>query len=195
MTGQRFTAVLEGVPTGGAGIRLPFDPKAELGKTRAPVRVSIGAHPPFSTTVMVYSGVGWVGLRKGQVTDMSLHPGDQVEVIVELDDSPREVEVPEELAAALGADPEARAAFERLPFSHRREYVNWVAEAKRPATKADRAAKTVQRLKEAARSARLSRGRSCLGRGGAVVPGDPDQCPEAGRILGDVIRGVGTPFG
>jgi hypothetical protein len=148
MTGQRFTAVLEGVPAGGAGVRLPFDPKAELGKARAPVRVSIGAHPPFTTTVMVYSGVPWVGLRKGQVAEMGLHPGDQVEVLVELGDTPREVDVPEELAAALGADPDASAAFERLSFTHRREYTKWIAEAKRPATKADRAAKAVQRLKD-----------------------------------------------
>ena len=149
MTGQRFTAALEGVPAGGAGVRLPFDPREEFGKARAPVRVSIGAHPPFITTVMVYSGVAWVGLRKGQVAEMSLNPGDQVDVLVELDDAPREVEVPDELAAALGADPDARAAFERLSFTHRKEYAKWVAEAKRPATKADRAAKTLQRLKDA----------------------------------------------
>src|SRR5258708_11251898 len=76
MTGQRFTAAVEGVPAGGAGVRLPFDPKEEFGKARAPVRVSIGAHPPFITTVMGYSGVAWVGLRKGQVAERSLNPGD-----------------------------------------------------------------------------------------------------------------------
>jgi Bacteriocin-protection, YdeI or OmpD-Associated/Domain of unknown function (DUF1905) len=145
MTGQRFTAALEGVPTGGAGVRLPFDPKQEFGKARAPVRVSVGAHPPFVTTVMVYSGVAWVGLRKGQVAEMSLCPGDQV------DDAPREVEVPDELTAALGGDPDASAAFERLSFTHRREYAKWVAEAKRPATRADRAAKALQRLKDTAK--------------------------------------------
>ncbi len=149
MTGQRFTAAVEGVPAGGAGVRLPFDPKEEFGKARAPVRVSIGAHPPFITTVMVYSGVAWVGLRKGQVAEMSLNPGDQVDVVVDLDDTPREVEVPDELTAALGADADARAAFERLSFTHRKEYAQWVAEAERPATRADRAAKTLQRLKDA----------------------------------------------
>jgi hypothetical protein len=151
MTGRRFTAALEGVPTGGAGVRLPFDPKEEFGKARAPVRVSIGARPPFTTTVMVYSGVAWVGLRKGQVAEMSLNPGDQVDVLVELDDTPREVEVPGELAAALSGDPDASAAFDRLSFTHRKEYAIWVAEAKRPATRADRAAKTLQRLRDGAK--------------------------------------------
>jgi hypothetical protein len=149
MSGQRFTAALDGVPTGGAGVRLPFDPKEEFGKARAPVRVSIGPHPPFITTVMIYSGVAWVGLRKGQVAEMGLQPGAPVDVLVELDDTPREVEVPDELAA-LGGDPDASAVFERLSFTHRKEYAKWVAEAKRPATRADRAAKTLQRLKDSA---------------------------------------------
>jgi hypothetical protein len=148
MTGRRFTAALEGMPTGGAGVRLPFDPREEFGKARAPVRVSVGAHPPFITTVMVYSGVAWVGLRKGQVAEMSLQPGDPVDVLVELDDAPREAEVPDELAAALGGDPDARAVFERLSFTHRKEYAKWSAEAKRPDTRADRAAKTLQRPKD-----------------------------------------------
>lgn len=147
MSGQRFSAALEAVPTGGAGVRLPFDPKEEFGKARAPVRVSIGAHPPFITTVMVYSGVAWVGLRKGQVAEMSLQPGDRLDVLVELDATPREVEVPDELAAALSEDPDASAAFARLSFTHRKEYAKWVAEAKRPVTRADRAAKTLQRLR------------------------------------------------
>jgi hypothetical protein len=45
---------------------------------------------------------------------MSLQPGEPVDVLVEFDDAPREVEVPDELAAALGEDPDARAVFERL---------------------------------------------------------------------------------
>ncbi|WP_290058259.1 YdeI/OmpD-associated family protein [Amycolatopsis solani] len=57
-------------------------------------------------------------------------------------------EVPGELAAALAADPDAAAAFEALPPSHRREYAQWVAEAKKPETRVSRAGKTVARLRE-----------------------------------------------
>jgi uncharacterized protein YdeI (YjbR/CyaY-like superfamily) len=70
---------------------------------------------------------------------------------VELDDAPRVVDVPPELAKALEADPEASAAFGALSYTHRKEYARWVAEAKRDATKADRAAKTVQRLRDGIR--------------------------------------------
>jgi uncharacterized protein YdeI (YjbR/CyaY-like superfamily) len=55
--------------------------------------------------------------------------------------------LPEELAAALAAAPDAAALFEALPPSHRREYVQWVAEAKKPATRVSRAEKTVARLR------------------------------------------------
>ena len=147
MTGQSFTAQPEEGPGGGISIRLPFDPKEAFGKARAPVMVTIDQHPAFPTTVMVYSGIAWIGLRKGQIADMGLAAGDPVDVRVELDDAPREVDVPAELEAALAADPQAKAAYERLSFTHRKEYARWVAEAKREATKADRAAKTIERLK------------------------------------------------
>ncbi|WIY06908.1 YdeI/OmpD-associated family protein [Amycolatopsis mongoliensis] len=59
-------------------------------------------------------------------------------------------ELPGELADALAAAPDARAAFEALPPSHRREYVRWVVEAKKPETRVSRAQKTVARLRDKA---------------------------------------------
>jgi len=136
MAGHEFTAAPEAGPGDGIALRLPFDPKEAFGRARAPVRVTIDEHPAFPTTVMVYSGVPWIGLRKGQIAEMGLAAGEPVRVRVELDDAPREVEVPDGLAAALRADPEGGAA-----------YARWVAEAKREATRQDRVAKTIERLK------------------------------------------------
>ncbi|WP_103339851.1 YdeI/OmpD-associated family protein [Amycolatopsis sp. CA-126428] len=56
-------------------------------------------------------------------------------------------ELPAELAAALAAAPDAAALFEALPPSHRREYVRWVAEAKKLETRVSRAEKAVSRLR------------------------------------------------
>jgi uncharacterized protein YdeI (YjbR/CyaY-like superfamily) len=61
-------------------------------------------------------------------------------------------ELPAELTDALAAAPDAKAAFEALPPSHRREYVQWVAEAKKPETRVSRARKTVIRLRESGKS-------------------------------------------
>jgi uncharacterized protein YdeI (YjbR/CyaY-like superfamily) len=58
----------------------------------------------------------------------------------------RELDLPDELAAALAEDPAARAAFDALAVSHRREYANWVAEAKRPETRTRRAGRALQML-------------------------------------------------
>jgi uncharacterized protein YdeI (YjbR/CyaY-like superfamily) len=77
--------------------------------------------------------------------------GDEVEVTVELDEEPRTVELPAALAAALDGDDAARAAFESLSYTHRREYAEWIAEAKREDTRARRIARTLERLGEGAR--------------------------------------------
>lgn len=59
-----------------------------------------------------------------------------------------ELLVPPELAAALAANPQAKAAFTAFAPSHRREYLEWIAEAKRPETRAKRIAQTAEWLTE-----------------------------------------------
>jgi uncharacterized protein YdeI (YjbR/CyaY-like superfamily) len=60
---------------------------------------------------------------------------------------PREVPVPDELRRALDADPVARAAWEHLPPSHRREHAKAVADAKKPETRERRVAAALAKLK------------------------------------------------
>ena len=55
---------------------------------------------------------------------------------------------PAELVEALAGEPGAAEAFDGLSFSHRREYVQWITEAKRPETRARRVAGTIERLHE-----------------------------------------------
>ena len=63
-------------------------------------------------------------------------------------EKPRNVDVPDELAAALAANPDALASFERLSYSHQKEYADWVGEAKREATRLARADKAIAMLRE-----------------------------------------------
>ena len=77
--------------------------------------------------------------------------GDTASFELALDTEPRVVEVPEELQRALQADEDARAAFDKLPYSHQKEYADIVSEAKRPATRERRAARSVQMLTEGRR--------------------------------------------
>jgi hypothetical protein len=72
-------------------------------------------------------------------------PGDEVEVSLRLDDRPRTVELSDDVAAALDASG-ARAAFDALAYSHRKEYVRWIEEAKRPETRQRRIDQTCERV-------------------------------------------------
>jgi len=72
--------------------------------------------------------------------------GDRVVIELERDEAAREVEVPDELAQALSQDRVARTVYEGLSFTHRREYARWVAEAKRPETKARRVGQSLEML-------------------------------------------------
>lgn len=73
--------------------------------------------------------------------------GDEVDVEVMLDDAPRAVTVPDDLAAALDAVPGARARFDALSYTHRKEHVRAVEEAKAAATRERRIAKAVDTLR------------------------------------------------
>jgi uncharacterized protein YdeI (YjbR/CyaY-like superfamily) len=71
---------------------------------------------------------------------------EQLAVTVERDVAQREVEVPDELAAALKESAGASAAFDALSYSHRREHALYVGEAKKAETRERRARATVERL-------------------------------------------------
>jgi len=143
MAGTQFEARLERVGTSSARLRVPVDLKGLYGRARPPLRVTIAGHT-WRTTPGVYDGVAYIGLNKKVRAAAGVDAGDRVRVTIELDTEPRTVDVPPDLHAALAADPEAEAAFARLSFTHRREYVEWVEEAKRPETRARRVAGTVE---------------------------------------------------
>ena len=146
---RRFEVELE--PFGpGAAIALPFDPKAEWGKVRAPVRGTIDGHP-FTTTVSRYGGVDYLGFRREVREAAGVAIGDRVTIEVELDTSERVVSVPKDLAQALAAGG-VRETFDGLSYTHRKEYVDWIEEAKREETRVKRVARAVEMLKEGVRT-------------------------------------------
>ncbi|SEE45717.1 YdeI/OmpD-associated family protein [Jiangella alba] len=152
MATAEFDALLIGDDGPGCGFALPFDPKVAYGKARAPVLVSVNGTPPFRTTVAVYGGAGWIGLRKAQRADLGVDVGDTVHVVIEPDDQPRVVDVPRELSAALAADPAALRAYESMSFSHRKRYADWIAEGRKQQTRDERAAKAVRMITEGDRT-------------------------------------------
>jgi uncharacterized protein YdeI (YjbR/CyaY-like superfamily) len=109
------------------------------------VKVTIRGHT-WRTTPGVYGGVGHIVVNPAVKAATGVDAGDRVRVRMELDTEPRKVAVPVDLRAALNDDPAVVSAFDTLSFTHRREYVEWVEEAKRPETRARRIAATVERV-------------------------------------------------
>jgi hypothetical protein len=116
------------------------------GATRFPVAATINGYT-WRTTVTRMRGEFLLGLNREVREGAGVQAGDTVEVAIELDEAPREVEVPEALSAALDGDPAARAAFERLAFTHRKEYARWIAEAKREETRERRATQALEMIR------------------------------------------------
>jgi hypothetical protein len=140
----RFDA---GIGTEGDGtfIPVPLDVPAIFGRVRAPVRVTLGGHT-WRSTVMRYGTDYVLPLSRRNREAAGVRAGEAATVVLESDAEPRTVAVPEDLAAALDAAPGARAAFDGRSFSHRREWVEWVMEAKRPATRERRVRGVVERV-------------------------------------------------
>jgi bifunctional DNA-binding transcriptional regulator/antitoxin component of YhaV-PrlF toxin-antitoxin module len=143
---QRFDATLPAGEDARPVVEVPFDVKERFGKARAPVRVRVNG-TELRTTVAVYGSRYYVGFNKEVRERAGIGPGDSLTVEIELDEGPREVDVPPALERALAAEPEARAAFDRLSYTHRREYAEWIAEAKRDETRERRLAKAIEMLR------------------------------------------------
>jgi Bacteriocin-protection, YdeI or OmpD-Associated/Domain of unknown function (DUF1905) len=148
MSGQRFTAVLEASGRGGGHwVEVPFDAKQVFGEARPPVRGTVNG-TPFRSRLAVYSGATYLGLTKEVRRAAGLDVGSAVAVLIERDDAPREVEIPEPLARALQNNQVAKAVFDKLAFTHRKEYAQWIAEAQRDDTRRRRVVKAIKMLRD-----------------------------------------------
>lgn len=144
----RFETVRQTDEGSATYIEVPLDVPAVFGRARVPVRGTLNGHQ-FRSTIAVYGGRYYLPVNRRLREGAGVAAGEVIAVEIEHDDEERTVETPADLAAALEADPAAAAAFERLSYSHRREYVEWITEAKREATRQRRVDGTIARLKDA----------------------------------------------
>ena len=140
----RTTVVLGGKTA--TGLQVPDDVVAALGAgKRPPVVVTVDGHT-YRTTVAPMGGAFWVPLAAEHREAAGVRADEEVDVWIELDTAPREVSVPPDLESAL--DDAARRTFDSLAPSHRKEWVRWVEEAKKPETRAARITRTIEALRE-----------------------------------------------
>ncbi len=149
---RTFRTVVERGGKNATGMPVPEDVVQALGPGRRPaVRVTISGHT-YRSTVASMGGRYLVPLSAEHRAAAGVAAGDEVQVTLQADAAPRDTAVPNDLAGALAQHPAARDLFERLAPSHRREWVRWVEEAKRPDTRARRVQGTVDALAEGRRT-------------------------------------------
>jgi hypothetical protein len=140
------TTIVKDDQVNATGIPVPAEAVAALGtKKRPPVKVSLAGYS-YRTTVAAYGDVYMLPLSAEHRQAAGVNAGDQVEVTLELDEEPRTVTIPDDLASALAEKPGAADAFDALSYTMRKEYARQVETAKAQETRDRRIAKIVAGL-------------------------------------------------
>jgi hypothetical protein len=146
---SNLTLTLPLEPRGPAGAFVLTDEQVSTvgeGRKAFPVRVTVnGVTLPLRLARM--GGENLIGLARAAREKAGVALGEEYEITVAAETGERTVEVPEDLTAALAGDAGAKAAFEAMAPSHRKEFVRWITEAKREATRAQRVTKTLEMLR------------------------------------------------
>jgi murein tripeptide amidase MpaA len=141
------TTILLGGKTA-TGLQVPDDVVDGLAAGKRPaVKVTVAGYT-YRTTVAARGGMFLVPLSAENRIAANVKAGDEVDVDLELDEEPRVVTVPDDLAAAFAEDNQAKANFDGMAFTHRNEYVRWIESAKRPETRQRRVSEAVTALRE-----------------------------------------------
>jgi hypothetical protein len=145
MTSKTFNATIfrEGsmcfIPVG-------FDPKTVFGKVRVPVRVTLNGYT-YRSTIAAMGGPPCIPLRRTNREAAGLEGGETIEVRIDLDTDKREVKLPADFAKALRSAPPAFERWRELSYSHQREQVEVIEQAKKPETRARRIDSSVRMLR------------------------------------------------
>jgi len=147
---MRFESNVELGGKTATGIQVPDEVIAALGTSkRPPVTITVNGYT-YRTTAVRMGGAFYVPLAAENREAAGVAAGDAITVEIENDTAPREVTLPDDLAAAM--DDGARSAYDVLSYTHRKEWVRWVEEAKKPETRATRIEKTVAGLRAGKKS-------------------------------------------
>lgn len=143
---MKFRALVE-PPEPMRGLEVPPEVVAALGGgARPPVTITVNGHS-WKSRVALLRGRRLIGLSHANRRAAGVAIGDEVEVELELDTELRVVVAPEDFARALDDDPVARAAYDNLAYSHKREHVRAIESAKKPETRLRRIEKAISTLR------------------------------------------------
>ena len=143
-----FDAVLNPVPgTQAMSIDFPYNVQEIYGvRGQVKVKVTYDGVPYRGSLAKMGHHCHLLIVRIDIRKQIGKNPGDTVHVTVQRDTEERVVETPPELAALFTQNPEAQTRFGKLSYTHQKEYVQWINEAKRPETRQNRIVKTIEML-------------------------------------------------
>jgi hypothetical protein len=147
---QEFQVLLEKDPNGETtAITIPFDVNEVFGtRARVPVRGTING-APFRSSIFPQAGKShYMVVNRTLRESARIQGGEEITVVLERDDEPRTVTTPEDLLTALSTNAAAQTRWEKLSYTHQKEYVQAIEEAKRPETRTRRIAKTLEALEK-----------------------------------------------
>jgi hypothetical protein len=148
MKKYKFKARVESESGGGAYILFPYDTEKEFGtKGRVPIQATFDDVPYTGSLIKYGHPQHMLGLLKTIREQIGKQPGDTISVELWKDEAPRTVEVPAAFAAAM-KKAGLLSAFEKLSYTHRKEYCRWITEAKKEETRTARLTKAIEMLKK-----------------------------------------------
>jgi hypothetical protein len=145
---MRFQAVLEQAGKTATGVQVPDEVVEALGGGRRPKVVVMVNGFRFRSSIASVGGRFMLGVSAERRSAANVAAGDVLDVDVELDDVPREVDIPPDLAEALVASPEAAAFWETLSYSKKQWHVHQIVSAKQAETRQRRVVKSIALLRE-----------------------------------------------
>ena len=128
---------------------VPFDVQKVYGtKAQVKVKGTLDGYPYRGSIVPMGGGVHVMGLRKEIRDAIGKSAGDTVKVVMEIDSEPRIMEIPSDFKKALNKNKKIKVTFDKLSYSHRKEYVMWIESAKKIDTRIRRITKAIEKLSE-----------------------------------------------
>lgn len=148
MDKRKFAAEILSKGSGGMYVIVPFDVEKEYGKKRVKIVAKIESEIYRGLLVRMGSPDHILLMRKDIREKIGKTAGDIVNVEVEEDTKPRVVIIPKDLQELLDLNPNLKVFFQTLSYTHQKEYVQWIEDAKRETTRIRRLNKTIELMKE-----------------------------------------------
>lgn len=148
MSKKTFTATIQNAGGGGAFVEIPFDVEKAFGAKRPKIKANIEGIPYRGILTRMGTDFHMLIILKGIREKIGKTFGDKIKITVELDTEPRVLEFPKELVKELKKHKDAKTFFDTLSYTHQREYVLWINEAKKEETRQNRIVKAIGMLKK-----------------------------------------------